>query len=103
VLRSPGWERVPDGLSVAVAFDEASVCGRGRESGADSGEELLAEPSRSETSPPSTDGSTPLMRSGRIQIVTSTRIAERNGRGREGEKADPQPVERANRVLATAA
>jgi hypothetical protein len=30
-------------ISVAVALDEASVCGRGRESGAESGEELLAE------------------------------------------------------------
>jgi hypothetical protein len=43
--------------------DEASVCGRGQESGAESGEERLAERSRSETPPLSTDGSTPLMRS----------------------------------------
>jgi hypothetical protein len=42
------------------------------------------------------------MRSIRIQIVTSTRIAQRNGRGREGDKADRKPVERANRVLVTA-
>jgi len=72
----------------------------GRESGAESGEELLAERSRGETPPRSTDGSTPLMRSGRILIVTSTRIAQRNGRGREGERADRKP-ERAKRVLVT--
>ena len=69
---------------------------------AEGGEERLAERSRSETPPPSTDGSTPLMRSSRTQIVTSTRFAQRNGRGREGERADRKPVERANRVLVTA-
>ena len=42
------------------------------------------------------------MRTSRIQIVTSTRFAQRNGRGREGERADRKPVERANRVLVTA-
>src|SRR5665213_3644399 len=52
--------------------------------------------------PPSTDGSTPLMRSSKFQIGTSTRFAQRNGRGREGERADRKPVERANRVLVTA-
>jgi len=86
-----------------MALDEASVCGRGRESGAESGEERLAERSRSETPPPSADGRTPPMRSGRIQIVTSTRFAQRNGRGREGNRADRKPVERANRVLVTTA
>ena len=40
--------------------------GWGRESEAESGEERRAERSRSETPPPSTDGSAPLMRSGRI-------------------------------------
>jgi hypothetical protein len=34
-----------------VALDEASVCGRERESGAESGEERLAERSRSERRP----------------------------------------------------
>ena len=43
--------------------------------------------------PASTSGSVALMRSGRIQIVTSTRFAQRNGRGREGERADRKPVE----------
>ena len=52
--------------------------------------------------PASTSGSVALMRSGRIQIVTSTRFAQRNGRGREGERADRKPVEGANRVLVTA-
>jgi hypothetical protein len=42
------------------------------------------------------------MRSSKFQIVTSTRFAQRNGRGREGERADRKPVERANRVLVTA-
>ena len=84
-------------IPVHRALDEASVCGRGRESG----EERLEERSRSETPPPSTDRSTPLMRSNKIQIVTSTRFAQRNGRGREGETADRKPVERANRVLVT--
>jgi hypothetical protein len=37
-----------------------------------------------------------------IASVTSTRFAQRNGRGREGERADRKPVERANRVLVTA-
>ena len=50
---------------------------------------------------PSADGRTPLMRSSNFKIVTSTRFAERNGRGREGERADRKPVERANRVLVT--
>ena len=49
------------------------------------------------------DGSVPLMRFSAIQIVTSTRFAQRNGRGREGERADRKPVERANRVLVTTA
>jgi hypothetical protein len=39
------------------------------------------------------------MRFSGIQIVTSTRFAQRNGRGREGKRADRKPVERANRVL----
>ena len=43
------------------------------------------------------------MRFSGIQIVTSTRFAQRNGRGREGERADRKPVERANRVLVTTA
>jgi len=72
-----------------------------RESEAESGEERLAERSRSETPPRPTDGSTPFMRSSRIQIVTSTRFAQRNGRGGEGERADRKPVERVNRVLVT--
>ncbi len=33
------------------------------------------------------------MRFGKIQIVTSTQFAQRNGRGREGEWADRKPVE----------
>jgi len=41
------------------------------------------------------------MRSSIFKIVTSTRFAQRNGRGREGERADRKPVERANRVLVT--
>ena len=39
----------------------------------------------------------PLMRSvQRMQLVTSVWFEERNGRGREGEGADRQPVERSN-------
>src|SRR5271169_5566697 len=45
----------------------------------------------------------PLMRSSYLKIVTSTRFAQRNGRGRQGERADRKPVERANRVLVTTA
>jgi hypothetical protein len=41
------------------------------------------------------------MRFSGIQIVTSTRFAQRNGRGREGERADRKPVEREKRVLVT--
>ena len=44
-----------------------------------------------------------MMRFSGIQIVTSTRFAQRNGRGRQGERADRKPVERANRVLVTTA
>ena len=43
------------------------------------------------------------MRTSGIQIVTSTRFAQRNGRGRQGERADRKPVKRANRVLVTTA
>jgi hypothetical protein len=42
------------------------------------------------------------MRSSKIQIVTSTRFAQRNGRGREVERGDRKPVERANPMLVTA-
>ena len=39
----------------------------------------------------------PLMRSvQRMQLVTIAWFVERNGRGREGEGADRQPVERSN-------
>ena len=89
-------------ISVPVALDYASVCERGRESGVESGEKRPAKRSRSETPAPFEDWSVPLMRFSRIQIVTSTRLAQRNGRGRQGEGADRKPVERANRVLVTA-
>ena len=32
----------------------------------------------------------------RMQLVTSARFVKRNGRGREGEGADRQPVKRSN-------
>ena len=75
----------------------------GRESVAESGEKRLAKRSRSGTPPPFADGSVPLMRFSRIRIVTSTRFAQRNRRGGEGERADRKPVKRANRVLVTTA
>ena len=66
------------------------------ESGAEGGEQRLAKRSRSETSRRrAADGSLPRSRPYReCQLVTSARFAERNGRGREGERADRQPVER---------
>jgi hypothetical protein len=64
-----------------------------RDSGAESGEKRLAERAGAKRRPPSADGSAPLMRFSRIQIVTSTRFAQRNGRGREGDMADRKPVE----------
>jgi hypothetical protein len=67
-----------------MVLDEASVCGRraGKLSGEQRGASRGTKPERN--APPSADGSRPLVRSARIQIVTSTRFAQRNGRGREG-------------------
>jgi hypothetical protein len=49
--------------------------------------------------PPFTDGSVPLVRLCKFEAATNTRFAQRNGRGREGERADRKPENRANRVL----
>ena len=65
------------------------------ESGAEGGEKRLANRSRSAT--PAAEPQTEARRScgpAPLQLVTSARFAKRNGRRREGDRADGQPVER---------
>ena len=67
------------------------------ESGAEGEEERIANRSRSATPLPSRRRKpAALAAHARLPLVTSARFAERNGRGREGEGADRQPVERSN-------
>ena len=65
------------------------------ESGAEGEEERIANRSRSATPLPSRRRKPAAFAAhARLPLVTSARFAERNGRGREGEGADRQPVER---------
>jgi hypothetical protein len=69
------------------------------ESGAEGGEKRLANRSGSVT--PAAGPQTEARRfcgPRRCELVTSARFAERNGRGREGDRADRQPVERSQTV-----
>jgi hypothetical protein len=56
----------------------------------------------SEAPEPRSQRKPPLIQQSKIPLVTSTRFAQRKGRGREGERADGETVERAKRVLVTA-
>lgn len=66
-----------------------------RKSGAESGEERLSgtKPKRNADTQPQTEARRECD-APQMQLVTSAGFAERNGRGREGEGADRQPVKR---------
>ena len=76
-----------------TSFDEASVCGRRagkvERRRRDGGNGVGAQRRRR-----AADGSPPLLRPMHMPLVTSARFAERNGRRREGDRDDGQPVER---------
>ena len=74
------------------------------ESGAESGEKRLAEsqPERNAAAEPQTEARRSCG-TVRMPLVTSAHFAKRNGRGREGDRADRQPVKRSKGALVTAA
>jgi len=86
-----GLKRVESGASVQIDFFKASACGLANGKVERRRRDVGMQPKRNDRRR-TAGGSTPIIRLKQMPLVTSALFAERNRRGREGDRADHQPV-----------